>query len=98
MLVCVCVSAPEGINNSGMILCDIGSVRLVKHVSWLFPAFNYFIRMTLTIDKMDGCGHINTACHERLPKKTEVTWYCTSYKRTTGKTEHFIYKSEWANA
>ena len=31
--------------------------------------------MTLTVDKMDGCGHINTACHERLPKKIKVTWY-----------------------
>ena len=28
---------------SGMIWCDIGHVRLVKQVSQLFPAFNYFI-------------------------------------------------------
>ena len=47
-------------------------MRLVKQVSQLFPAFNYFI-MTFTIDKMDGHGHINTARRERLPKKTKVT-------------------------
>ena len=31
--------------------------------------------MTLAIDKMDGCGHINIAHHERLPNKTKVTQY-----------------------
>ena len=31
--------------------------------------------MTFAIDKMDGRGHINTEHHERLPKKTKVTWY-----------------------
>ena len=31
--------------------------------------------MTLAVDKMDGRGHINTAHHERLPKKTKVMWY-----------------------
>ena len=31
--------------------------------------------MTLAIDKMDGRGHINTARHERLPKKTKVIRY-----------------------
>ena len=46
VLVCVCVclsfcvSTPEGINNQW---CDIGHVRLVKQVSWLFPNFNHFI-------------------------------------------------------
>ena len=50
----VCVSAPEGINNQWH---DIGRVQLVKQVSWLFNAFNYF--MTLAVDKMDGCGDIN---------------------------------------
>ena len=28
--------------------------------------------MTLAVDKIEGRGHINTACHERLPKKTKV--------------------------
>ena len=28
--------------------------------------------MVLAVDKMDGCGLINIACHERLPKKTKV--------------------------
>ena len=41
--VCVCVSAPEALITSGVIWCDIGCVRLVKQVSWHFPAFNYFI-------------------------------------------------------
>ena len=31
------------------------------------------LHMTLAIDKMDGCGHINMARHECLPKKTKVT-------------------------
>ena len=31
--------------------------------------------MTLAINRMDGCGHINTAHCERLSKKTKVTWY-----------------------
>ena len=31
--------------------------------------------MTPAIDKMDGRGLINTACHECLPKKTKVTQY-----------------------
>ena len=31
--------------------------------------------ITLAVDKMDGRGLINTACHEHLPKKTMVTWY-----------------------
>ena len=55
-----------------------------------------FTYMTLAVDKMDVCGHIiiNTARRERMPKKTKVTWD----KRTIGKTESFIYKSECANA
>ena len=31
--------------------------------------------MTLAVDRMDGCGHINTAGRERLPKKTKVMRY-----------------------
>ena len=77
--VCICVCAsvclpPRALITSGVIWCNIGCVRLVKQVSWLFPAFNYFF-MTLAIDRMDGHGHISTARRERLPKKTKVTWY-----------------------
>ena len=28
--------------------------------------------MTLAIDKIDECGHINTTCREHLPKKTKA--------------------------
>ena len=31
--------------------------------------------MTLAVNRMDRHGHINTASHERLSKKTKVTWY-----------------------
>ena len=65
----VSVYAPESINNQW---CDIGRVRLVKQVSQFFPAFNYMI---VAINKMDGCGHINSACREHLPKKTKVMQY-----------------------
>ena len=41
--VCVCVSTPRALITIGMTWCDIDCVRLVKQVSWLFPAFNYFI-------------------------------------------------------
>ena len=58
---------------SGVIWCDIGRVRLVKQVLWLFPAFNYY--MTLAIDKINGLAHINKAHHERPPKKTKVMRY-----------------------
>ena len=40
--------------------------------------------MTLAVNKMDGHGHINTACHERLPKKTKVT---RNYEATKGLPE-----------
>ena len=46
----VCVSVyvsvcppPRALITSGMIWCAIGHVQLVKQVSRLFPAFNYFI-------------------------------------------------------
>ena len=42
----VCVSVclfPRALITSGVIWCDIGHVRLVKQVLWLFPAYNYFI-------------------------------------------------------
>ena len=74
MYVCVSVCPPpRPLITSGMIWRDIGRLRLVKQVSQFFPAFNYFIHMTLAVDRMDGYGHINTACRERLPKKTKVT-------------------------
>ena len=42
--VCVCVCLPpRALITSGVILCDIGRVRLVKQVLQLSPAFNYFI-------------------------------------------------------
>ena len=31
--------------------------------------------MTPAVDKNDGCGLINIACRECLPKKTKVTQY-----------------------
>ena len=72
---CVCVHPPpRALLTSGMIWCDIGHMRLVKQVSQIFPAFNYFY-ITPTVDKMDGRGHINTADREHLPKKTKVTLY-----------------------
>ena len=48
MRVCVsvCLSVclpPRPLITSGVIWCDIDSVRLVKQVLRLFPAFNYFI-------------------------------------------------------
>ena len=75
MCVCVCVPDLRVLVTSGVIWCDIDRVELVKQVSWLFPTFIYFIRMTLAIDKMDGHGHINTACPEYMPKKTKVLRY-----------------------
>ena len=38
--VCVSMCTPKGINNQW---CYIDHVQLVKHVLWLFPAFDYFI-------------------------------------------------------
>ena len=42
--------------------------------------------LLLAIDKMDKHGVINTAHHERLPKKTEVMWY---YLATEGLPERW---------
>ena len=71
----VCVSAPEVINNQWRVIwCDKDCVQFAKQVLRLFPVFNYF-HMALSFDKMDGHGHFNTACRERLPKKTKVTRY-----------------------
>ena len=74
MRVSVCPS-PRPLITSGVKWCDIGHVRLVKQVLWLFPALIKLLHTALAIDKMDGHGHFNTVCSERLPKKTKVTRY-----------------------
>ena len=69
--VCVCVCPPQRpLITSGMIWCDIDCVQLVKQVLQLSVTLYDTCHL-----KMDGHGHINTARHERLPKKTKVTWY-----------------------
>ena len=92
---CVSVCPPQGpLITSGVIWCDIGHVWLVKQVLQLFPAFNYFIWHFPSIKWMGVAiltQHVVNACQRKL------RWRGTSYKRTTQKTEHFIYKSEWAN-
>ena len=88
----VCVSVcppPRALITSGMIWCDIGREQLVKQVSQLS-----LLLMTLAVDKMDGCGHINTACQERLPKKTKVMryWLQKDYQK-----DRVLHLCEWAN-
>ena len=61
---------------------------------WLNRFHGFFL--LFAVDKMHVRGHNNTARHESLSKKTKV--HGTSHKKATGKMEHFIYKSEWANA
>ena len=41
LCMCACVSTPRALITSGVVWCDIGCVRSVKQVLWLFPAFNY---------------------------------------------------------
>ena len=53
---------------------------MVKQLSWLFPAFNLYDTFQVSIDKMNGCGHINSTCLEHLPKKTKVTRYYVATK------------------
>ena len=53
--------------------------------------------MTLIIDKMDRRGHINTADHERLPKKTKATKglperLSVSFIKVTGQMHNTIFK------
>ena len=97
--VCVCLSLCvclplRALITSGVIWWDIDHVRLVEQVLRLFPVFNYFIRHLPSIKWMSIAiltHHIMNVCQRKLRR-------CgTSYKRTTRKTEHFIYKSEWAN-
>ena len=92
----VCVCPPlRPLITSGVIWCDIDRVRLVKQVLRLFRAFNYFIQHLSSIKWMGMTiltQHVVNACQRKL------RWCGTSYKRTTLKTECFIYKREWANA
>ena len=93
--VCVCLCPPpRALIICSVVWCDIGRMRLVKQVSWLFPAFIYFIWHLLLI-KWIGVAiltqHVVNACQRKLK------WCGTHYKRTTRKTEHFIHKSKWAN-
>ena len=44
-------------------------------MSMTLHKFCTVLHMALAIDKMDGRGHFNTACSERLPKKTKVMQY-----------------------
>ena len=71
--VCVSVRPWGHLITSGMIWCDTGRVQLVKQVSRLFPAFNYFTWHLPSIKWMGVA--ILTARRERLPKKTKVTQY-----------------------
>ena len=77
---------PRALITSGVIWCDIGRVRLVKQVSRLFPTFNYFICHLPSIKRMGVAiltQHVMNTCQRKLK------WCDTSYKRTTGKTEHW---------
>ena len=89
MLVCVSVclsvcSLSWALVTSDVMWCDIGRVQLVKQVSWLFPAFNYFTWHLLLIKFMGVAiltQHVMNTCQRKL------RWCGTSYKRTTRKTE-----------
>ena len=96
MCVCVCVPTPKSINNQW---CDMVWYRplcnCLSKFHGFFPAFNYFIWHLPSIKWMGLAiltQHIVNAC-QKTPR-----WHGTSYKRTTGKMGHFIYKREWANA
>ena len=76
----VCVSAPKGINNQwhdmvGYRQCMIGKTS--------FMAFSGFqlLYITLSIDKMDGCGLSNAAYHEGLARR--LRYHGTGYRRNT---------------
>ena len=91
----VCVSALRALINRGVTWCDIGRMRLVKQALWLFPAVNYFIWHLPSIKGM-GMPILTQLIVNTCQRK--LKWHGTSYKRTTEKTEHFNYKSEWAYA
>ena len=87
---CMCLP-PRPLITSGVIWCDIDCVQLVKQVLQLFPAFSYFTRHLSSI-KWKAVSiltqHAVNTCQRKL------WWHSTSYKRTTQKTECFIYKSK----
>ena len=91
MSVCTC-PPPRALITSGVIWCDIGHMRLVKQVSRLFPYFIWHLPSIKWMGVAILTQHVMKACQRKL------RWCGTSYKRTTVKTEHFIYKSEWVNA
>ena len=66
MCACMCLAACKG-----MALITIH----VKDTSISSSTAFHFIYMILSINKMDGHGFSNTACHKYLSKKTKVTWY-----------------------
>ena len=69
---CVCISAPEAINNQW---CDIYRPFVIGLTSFTaFPCFQ-LLYMTPTVGKMDGHDLINTTCREHLPKKTKLMQY-----------------------
>ena len=79
MCVCVCVCVcvcppPRMLITSGMIWCDIGCVRLVKQVSQLFTAFNYFI-WHLPFIKWLGVAILTQHVMNTCQRKTKVTRY-----------------------
>ena len=86
----VCVSVCPSLRaliTSGVMWCDIGCARLVKQVSQLFPAFNYFIGHLPSITWMGVAiltQHVMNTCQKKL------RWCGTSYKRITRETERFI--------
>ena len=87
----VCASTSKGINNQWH---DMVWYRPWKKNFMAFPAFNYFIWHFPLINWMGVdilTQHVVNTCQRNL------RWRDASYKKTIGKTERFIYKSEWAN-
>ena len=86
--VCVCPS-PRTLITSGVIWCDIGCVRLVEQVSWLFPAFNYFILHLPSIKWMGVAilaQHVVNSCQRKLRWATEglPERWSTSFIKVSG--------------
>ena len=54
-----------------------------------------FLCMTLAIDKLNGRGLNNTACHN---DSVNVVLATEGLPRNTNKSECFNYNGEWANA
>ena len=66
MCVCVCLSPRT------LITCHMKHMHNNQIKQFYGFSISY---MVLAIDKLNGHGLSNNACLERLPKKTEVTWY-----------------------